>query len=53
MKWLKILKFKYIKWRLKNYGPCAFSHRDWGVYYAEMSNCIYKCDRCGETWKAY
>ena len=40
-------------WMIKRYGKCVFGHVSPGVYAAEMSNCIYKCEECGETWSAY
>lgn len=45
---------KFIKnWLRRKYGNCIFGHLKPGVYLAGMSNCLYKCDDCGETWKAY
>ena len=46
------VRYKYLRWLVKNFGVCAFRHKDWGVYDAGYNNCVYKCDRCGETWFA-
>ncbi len=46
--------FKRFKnWMIKKYGKCVFGHVSPRVYEAGMTNCVFKCDECGDTWTAH
>lgn len=47
---ISIIRFKFLKWIIKNFGVCFFEHKKTRIIELNSTNCVIKCEKCGETW---